>query len=132
MTGVISATDSGSCSAEQTINEVQLFSTCDAYLRTISPDGKHVLATQPYLDGVGDTVLAVFQADGKKVLDLTAAGQLNIRSMVWEDGEHVLALVADGNEFGVIRFGLDGTRELALGPDSGLDDMTPPFMIPTV
>jgi len=131
--GITSTSDSGSCSSVQpTDSGVDLWSTCNYRLLAFSPDGKYLLATQAYGDGLGDTELAVLDArSGKVVLDLRAAEGVTLYSLAWEDSDSVLALAGTGNRFEVIRFALDGNRTLALGPQTGADDTTPPFLIPT-
>lgn len=130
LAGLTSVSDTGSCSAVTTVDNDTRWSTCDEQLRAFSPDGAHVLGVQAYGDGIGDSRLVVLDAaDGRAFIDLTVADGVTLRTLSWEDDQHVLALVADGTRFAVIRFGLDGTRELALAAANGVDDLSPPFLI---
>jgi hypothetical protein len=91
--------------------------TCDYMPLTFSPDGKHVLATAPHgYEGLGASSLTILdRATGKPRLTLknNAKSQAAIVDMVWEDDAHVLAVVAQKLDWGVIRVGLDGSAELA-------------------
>jgi hypothetical protein len=127
-----SVTDTGSCSAVHGQGEESLWSTCDHRLLSFSPDGRHVLASAAYADGMGDTQLAILDArTGKPTLELKVADGGAITQMVWEDDSHVLATVFEGGRWGVVRVGLDGRRELAVAaePDSG--DLVSPFVLPS-
>lgn len=129
--GIDSVTDTGSCSAVEGVDGQTLWSTCEEQLKSFSPDGRHLLGVQAYGDGLGDSQLVVLDADtGQKAIDLRVAAGVTLRTIAWEDDDHVLALVADGNRFAVIRFGLDGSRELALPISTGVDETSPPFLVP--
>ena len=102
--------------------------TCDFMPLTFSPDGKHVLATASHgYEGLGASSLTILdRATGKPRLTLSnnAKSQAAIVDMVWEDDAHVLAVVAQKLDWGVIRVGLDGSVELAderLRPSEELD-----------
>ena len=130
------------CSAVSSRVGAQRWTTCPdgatsgKQAQTFSPDGKHLLGTESYYDGEGNSELVILDAgSGKVVLDLRVAGfgtekQGVIRQMMWEDDSHVLALVREGNEFAVVRIGLDGEREYALAPEAGIDFDTAPFTLP--
>ena len=91
--------------------------TCDHTPLTFSPDGKHVLATGPHgYEGLGASSLTILdRASGKPRFTLknNAKSQAAIVDMVWEDDEHVLAVVVQKLDWGIIRVGLDGSVELA-------------------
>jgi hypothetical protein len=91
--------------------------TCDYLPLTFSPDGKHVLATGSHgYEGLGASSLTILdRATGKPQFTLknNAKSQAAIVDMVWEDDAHVLAVVAQKLDWGVIRVGLDGSVELA-------------------
>ncbi|MBO9523017.1 MAG: hypothetical protein J7518_15905 [Nocardioidaceae bacterium] len=128
--GIVSATDTGSCSDLRTAEDKKVWGTCDYRLRSFSPDGKHLLATGAYGDGFGDTQLAILDAaNGTPALDLRTVQDAAITQMIWEDDEHVLATVFQKNQWAVLRIGLDGHREYALGPVAGTD-MEPPLELP--
>jgi len=91
--------------------------TCDFMPLTFSPDGKHILATGSHgYEGLGASSLTILdRATGKPVFSLSnnEKSQAAIVDMVWEDDTHVLAVVAQKLDWGVIRVGLDGSVELA-------------------
>ena len=91
--------------------------TCDHLPLAFSPDGKHLLATAPHgYEGLGASSLTILdRATGKPTLTLTnnARSQAAITDMVWEDDEHVLAVVVQKLDWGIVRVGLDGSVELA-------------------
>lgn len=127
--------DMTTCSAV-TQNAVEMWSTCPdgapygKRLLTFSPDGKHLLATGSVGSGEGDSELAILDADtGEVKADLRTVQSAVIWQMIWEDDRHVLALVREGTQFAVLRIGPDGSREYALAPEDGVDDLTPPFRL---
>jgi len=131
LAGITSVSDDGSCSAVTTTDNTSLWSTCEEQLFAFSPDGRHLLGAQAYGDGLGDSQLVVLDAEnGHKTLDLNVEDGFTIRTAAWEDSDHLLALVSTGNKYAVIRFALNGSRELALAVEDGIDDLSPPFLIP--
>ena len=100
--------------------------TCDHMPLTFSPDGKHMLATASHgYEGLGASSLTILdRASGKPQFTLrnNEKSQAAIVDMVWEDDGHVLAVVAQKLDWGIIRVGLDGSVELAdkrISPDRG-------------
>lgn len=95
----------------------QLFEqTCEWALERFSPDGRFVIGTPSDGDGLGPRSFAILSAQTGEVLtefEQGPDGQLFLGDLVWEDDEHVLAPVVDGLESQVVRFGLDGTMEVA-------------------
>ena len=128
--GYSSITDGGSCSTVDDTDGAAVWQTCDRRLLEFSPDGKHLLASAAYADGMGDTQLAVLDAaTGKPALDLRTVDGDVITQMVWEDDSHVLAIVFEGGRWGVVRIGLDGRRELAVAPVRDSGDLASPFVL---
>lgn len=123
--------DLSTCSAvETTSSDKPGWTTCGHQMVAFSTDGKHVLA-QPDGDGLGPTSLAVFDADkGTKVLDLSVADQGYVRQMIWEDNTHVLATIYQQGQWGIVRIGLDGSRQYAVPPVPAQDDTTPAVSLP--
>jgi hypothetical protein len=111
--------DEGSCSQiRRTDNGRTLLETCDYFLEEFSPDGLYISASPAYGDGPGPSTYDVLDAaNGKSVLTLKAAvGGDRIAYMpqvTWEDDSHLLVVVFDGQEWRVVRVGLDGSAELA-------------------
>jgi hypothetical protein len=94
----------------------QAFETCDHALGSFSRDGRYVIGTDAYGDSVGHRSLAVLDAHtGGVVVQFQQPrnGQMYLGDPVWEDDQHVLAPVTDGLETQVVRFGVDGTMEVA-------------------
>jgi hypothetical protein len=132
MAGVTSVSDTGSCSALESIGDRTLWTTCDHTLLTFSPDAQHLLATSAYRDGAGDNEVAVLDSNtGKPVLDLRTADGVFVTQLVWEDDTHVLANLHQGGEWALVRIGLDGKREYAVPPVAGPDYDGSPFVLPT-
>jgi hypothetical protein len=128
--GLTKVTDGASCSEVQE-DAKALWTTCDAQFDSFSPDGKHLLGTMPYFDGLGTSELKTFDAKtGTPGLDLQTAEGATITQMRWEDDDHVLAVVYEGNRWGVLRIGLDRTVEYAIAPVAGNDVDGNPFLLP--
>jgi hypothetical protein len=130
-TAVTEIGDSGSCSGafgSADASNPPEWSTCRNTLETVSPDGRHVLAGPAYQDGIGSGEVAIYTADGRRVLDLrsTAGSQAFYHSAVWEDPEHVLLTVFQQGHWSVVRLGVDGRAEYAVAPVGGSMD-APPF-----
>ncbi|GAB2760276.1 hypothetical protein [Nocardioides pakistanensis] len=114
----------------------QLFGkTCDWTLEKFSPDGRYVVGTPSDGDGVGPRGFAILSAQTGDVLtefEQDRDGQLFLGDPVWEDEAHVLATVVDGLESRVVRFGLDGSMEVASDPVTGEDyEMPSPIRFAT-
>ena len=134
LAGFTEVTDSGSCSIVKDVEHVEqgtpTWQTCDYSFESFSPDGGHLLATSAYRDGIGATRLAVLDSKtGTALLDLATPEGAFINKMVWEDESHVLATVFQGGRWGVLRIGLDGSREYAVPPIAG-EDVETPFVLP--
>lgn len=102
----------GSCSGVYDTDAGRLlWRTCDHPLLRFSPDATYLLATETYLDGVGQATVAVLEvATGETVAEFRVVGGF-IAQHIWEDESHPLVLVC-GDGWQVVRLGLDGTRSL--------------------
>lgn len=120
----------GSCAGVADRKGSVLWTTCQGRLIAFSPDSSLVLAGTSAHFGSGDHQLTVLDArTGEERLRLETAEQVGIFEMVWEDDEHLLAVVSDwaedgdgdhvDNRWAVIRIGLDGSREYAVEPVPG-------------
>ena len=101
--------------------------TCDHTLTTFSPAGTRVLGTDAYLDGFGQRSVAFLDAaDGTLLHEFPSKGQgPTVLQTAWEDADHVLAVVYERGRWSVVRLGVDGSAELALGARRGLGPRPP-------
>lgn len=124
----------GACAGVADARESVLWTTCKDRLIAFSPDSKLVLASTSGLLGSGDHELTVLDArSGQERLRLKTARNVGIYEMVWEDADHVLAVISDWQvdpetedhvdfRWAVVRISLDGNREYAVTPVPGHDD----------
>lgn len=104
-----------------------VWKTCDYTLEAVAPGGDWVLATDDYLDGIGQGTAAILDA---------ATGKVQVRYEMqdgvfidrkWEDATHVLVLTYTfDNTWQVLRLGLDGSVERATTERKG-PDFEPPL-----
>jgi hypothetical protein len=131
LAGMTSANDDGSCSSAGPVDGEATWSTCRHQLGSFSPDDKHLSAFPAYYDGAGSSELAVLDAaTGDVELDLHTTQDGYVRQVVWEDDEHLLAIVGEGTRAAILRIGLDGSREYAV-PPTATDPYESPFVLPT-
>ncbi len=122
----------GACSAVVASNGgKQLFGTCDHTAGQFSPGGGHLSAAPAYQSGIGDTYAAILDpATGGEVARVEPGRGGFVRDSTWEDAEHLLVTTYSYDEgWSVVRLGVDGSQEVALGPDASGDDMTPSFVV---
>jgi len=133
--GTTSVSDTGSCSAVLDKTDTEIWKTCDYSFGSFSPNGKYLLAGPAYRDGSGDGSLAVIYPALKSsdpasiVVDLKTADGALVYQATWEDSSHVLAVVFKGDEWAVVRIGMDGSRELALPVIQGTGDFISPYTL---
>lgn len=129
--GIVSITDTGSCSEVQAADGKKIWATCDNRFVAFSPNGQRLLATGPYGDSMGDAGLTFLSAEtGENELDLSTVQDAVITQMRWEDDEHVLAVVFEKGRWAVLRIDLYGDREYAAPPVQGTDDLMSPYVLP--
>ncbi len=124
----------GACAGVADPQGSVLWTTCQDRLLSFSPDSTWALATTSARTGSGDHELTVLDArTGSEKLRLRTARNVGIHEMVWEDDDHVLAVVSDWkveatteehveHRWAVVRISLDGTREYAVAPVPGGDE----------
>ena len=131
MVGMTSVSDEGSCWGRfQTWEPKPVWETCDYTLFDFSPSGARILAGPAYLDGFGQGIAAVLDDSGRVLAEWHSGGQAALLHTVWEDDDHVLAMVFQDDQWAVLRLGVaDGSVELAVPPvpDTGGDY---PFVLP--
>jgi hypothetical protein len=121
----LSSSDLGSCSGVyDTRADHFLWKTCDNSLFRFSPDGKYLLASAPYLDGLGLGSLSVLDVrTGDPVVKFTIRGGF-IAQQGWEDETHPLVVISGPDGWELLRLGTDGTRERLAGPVPPRSDPT--------
>lgn len=123
--GVTQVDDSGSCSAvmdpaESTTAMVKR--TCDYSLFSFSPDGRHLIASDPYQSGMGMTSLTVLDARTLEPVveyEQPRGAQLALTTAAWESDETLLAVAVEGSTTTMLRLGLDGRLEQVVEPVEG-------------
>jgi hypothetical protein len=123
-TGVVSGLTSvddlepGSCSAVVVAaTGHQRWETCDYTLESFSPDGRYVIGTDDYHDGIGGTTVAILDAiDGTVLAEYSTRDIGFTGSSVWETNSTVLVTTYQDGLWYALRLGLDGTVTQALDP----------------
>jgi len=106
--GFVSVSDDGSCSAVTTQDGKQLWKTCDYSLGRFSPDGRYVIGRPAYLDGIGDSMVAVLDAKtGVPLVEYDTADNAFINNTVWETDGTLLTMLYDEG-WALLRLGVDG------------------------
>lgn len=125
---VVEMTDFRSCSAVFGPEGAEQARTCDFRPTTFSPDGTTLLTWPGHFDGLGPMSMALLGEDWGNPLvefvnysaDPGAETLPGFSEGVWEDDDHVLLAMRDGNDTAnpwyVVRLGTDGEAELAAGP----------------
>lgn len=109
----------GSCSAVMAVESRHVrWETCDYTLEAFSPDGRYVIGTDDYHDGIGGSTVAVLDAtDGTVLVEYTTRDIGFTGSAVWEGPSTVLVTTHQDGTWYLLRLGLDGTVEQALDPE---------------
>lgn len=132
--GITRFSDTGTCSA-MLRNQRARWKTCDNMFSDISPDKQHVLGTPAYADGFGPTKLDVLDLRTGEPMNSFVSTRKAFTTYfdeVWEDPTHLLVVTYQGEEFAVVRLGLDGSMEYAVAPVADTDgDMETPFQLQT-
>ena len=88
-----------------------------------------MLGTDAYLDGFGQRSVVFLDADGTVVHQFLSKGRgATVLQTAWEDADHVLAVLYERGRWSVVRLGVDGSAELAVGPVEGAD-LDRPFVL---
>ena len=118
LVAMTSVSDEGSCWGRfQAWKKKPLWETCDHTLFDFSPSGTRILAGPAYLDGFGQGSATVLGDGGTLVAEWHSADQAALLHTVWEDDDHVLALVFQDDAWAILRLDVaDGSVELAVEP----------------
>jgi hypothetical protein len=131
LVAMTSVSDEGSCWGRfQAWKKKPLWETCDHTLFDFSPSGTRILAGPAYLDGFGQGSTTVLDGEGTVVAEWHSADQAALLHTVWEDDDHVLALVFQDDAWAILRLDVtDGSVELAVEPVPDQAGQTP-FVLP--
>jgi len=131
MVAMTSIADEGSCWGMFEVWEPKpIWETCEHTLFGFSPSGERILAGPAYLDGFGQGIAAVLDGNGEVLAEWHSRGHAAILHTIWEDDEHVLALVYEDEGWSVLRLGVDGSAEIAVAPVPDQDGQGA-FVLPT-
>ncbi|GAB2871305.1 hypothetical protein [Nocardioides pacificus] len=119
----LSSSDTGSCSGVF-VDGVSRWETCEHSLLRFSPAGDLLLGTHAYRDGLGLNSLSVLDAESGDVRATYTIRGGFIAQQAWEDDTHVLVVISGPHGWEMLRLGLDGTRELVVGPVEPTRDPT--------
>ena len=124
--------DPSSCSAVLDPAETgskPLWETCDHTLDTFSPNGDYVLASDPYGDGIGAGVIAVYDAEhGELLADRRNTQQepgLLQRAPSGRTRPTSCSRVFQDGQWSMVRMDVDGAMEYAIAPQKGNQDNVP-------
>jgi len=121
VSGLVSASDSGSCWAVvEAATGDQVWDTCDFTLGQFSPDGRYVVGTDAYADGIGGSQVAIIDAaTGSVKAEFTTRDLGFTGTPAWESGTTVLVPTYQDGTWYLLRLRPDGTVEKALDPVAG-------------
>jgi hypothetical protein len=130
VSGQLTSGDPGSCwVVVKADTGRQVWETCDYALGAFSWDGRYVLGTDAYGDGLGSSGVAILDARTGEVVQRfarPAGSTLFVRDLAWEPSGHALdAIVHEGGSWQILRLGVDGSLEAATDPVSGSDTQSP-------
>lgn len=127
---ITSATqEAGACSAVMD-GSTPVHESCDYTYGRFSPDGEHLSAHPSQQSGYGDQWVAILDASGAEVARWEQPRDGGIWWSTWEDPAHLLVTTYTYDQgWSIVRLGVDGTSETALGPDDTTDDFTPAFVV---
>ena len=112
-----------------------LWENCDYSLPkgALSPSGGLLLANPGYVDGYGPLSVSVLDAStGKPLVDygqVDRQGQVTALDSAWETDQTFLTSIADGEDFALVRYGVDGGSELTMDPIKGTPYEDMPFWL---
>jgi hypothetical protein len=126
--------DTGSgCYAVLTSSGQQLWADCRFSVEKLSPSGDFVSGQVSGCDsefGCGELVVRR-AADGEPVVHFaapTSSRGVSFGTVAWEDDEHLLTPAYSQGRWWILRLGLDGSAQVAVGPVQGVD-YQPPFWL---
>ncbi len=130
--GVISASDSGSCSGVFSAGERLVWKTCDYSLGAFSPDGRYVMGRPANLDGLHEGLVAILDSETGEMVSEFAndkQAQAIIGQAVWETDRTMLATVHQDGAWSLMRLTDLGELEKVADLEGG-DKADPPAYLP--
>lgn len=127
-----SYSDEGSCwGVYDSASGAFLWDGCDYSLLSLSPDGRYVAATHPYLDGPGIAWTAILDTGTGEELARFDPGEGLITTTAWQDSGALLVNYLDyeSNTWSVHRLTPGGRTEQVLDPKPGLDEYTSAYAL---
>ncbi|MEO5709242.1 MAG: hypothetical protein ABIQ59_05430 [Nocardioidaceae bacterium] len=88
--------------------------TCDWTIESFSADGAHFVGYPSGIDGLGSATVGLLDsATARRVasFDRQGDGVTYVSDAAWEDEAHVLASLHDGDQWYLVRLGLDGSLQ---------------------
>jgi hypothetical protein len=123
--GYTKITDDSSCSGRWDWHPTLVWQTCGWRFLSTPSQGDTILAGSAYADGLGDGRLGFLDVDGNVGHSWGSGPGTIVGTPQWEDDEHVLAVIFEGDQWSVVRFGIDGSTEYAVPPQAGTDTDSP-------
>jgi hypothetical protein len=111
LSGLVSASDGGSCSQVLGRDWEKAWQTCDYTLGQFSPDGRYVIGYPAYRDGIGDSSVAILDAHTGEVLAEYVNSEEHpafINTAVWDEDSTLLATVFEKDAWSLMRMTPDG------------------------
>ena len=111
LSGLVSASDGGSCSQVLGRDWEKAWQTCDYTLGQFSPDGRYVIGRPAYLDGSGDSSVGILDArSGELLAEYTNSEEhpAIINNVVWDEDGTLLATVYENDAWSLMRMTADG------------------------
>lgn len=128
--GLSSLTADGACSAAVDGEGTPAWETCEHSIGDFSPSGTYVVGTDPEADGNGPSTVSVLDGStGEEIVTFEVALPRRTvggfwSQMAWEGDEALVVRVFRGEEFDMMRLGLDGTVRLIDIDSAGASGLT--------
>jgi hypothetical protein len=124
--GMVSASDTGSCSAVQDADGRRLWQTCDYALGRFSPDGRYIIGHPAYADGLGDYLVAVLDArTGKPLVEYRTKRDSFVTTTTWDADGTLLTMLYDKG-WALMRLDESGSySSVSTGRIAGSQERTP-------
>lgn len=128
--GLSRLTADGACSGAVNGAGTPVWETCEHSIGAFSPSGTYVVGTDPEADGNGPSTVSVLDGStGEEIVTFEVALPRRTvggfwSQMAWEGDEALVVRVFRGEEFDMMRLGLDGTVRLIDIDSAGASGLT--------